>query len=277
MGEKEFDLAKEFAKEIAKDVYDDGAKPVIKPMAEFIGLVPRAIKAAFLPLEKWVLNKEYNLAETKKLLEIKLNDVSPELIESPEPYIAVPAIQYISYCMNNEILRDMYANLLANSMNKVVKGGVHPSFVEIIKQLSPDEAKILRTIYSCTVVPTISLRYVNEKGAGLIIVKDFSIIGEKSNCENPYDTQKYFDNLSRLGLIEGMNGLSTLTKKSLYDPLKSHIYIKEKMQIPQEYISSGYIKPQLEESFFRITSFGSSFCSICLADPQVVIIKQLED
>ena len=78
------------------------------------------------------------------MLELKLEKVSPELIEAPEPYIAVPAVQYISYCMNNEELRNMYANLLANSMNKVVKDGVHPGFVEIIKQLSPDEAKFLK-------------------------------------------------------------------------------------------------------------------------------------
>lgn len=276
MEEKEFDLAKEVAIEVAKDVYADGAKPVIKPMGELIGLVPRAIKSAFLPLEKWVLNKEYNLAETKKLLELKLHDVAPELIESPEPHIAVPAIQYISYCMDNEELRDMYANLLANSMNKIVKDGVHPSFVEIIKQLCPDEAKVLKTIYSQPTVPTITLRYVNEKGSGIIIVKDFSIIGETSKCENPYETEKYFDNLSRLGLIVGMGGLSSLTDKSLYEPLKNHSYITERMNVPQYYISSGLNSPKLEESFFSITSFGRSFCSICLTTTKVAVIKQTE-
>lgn len=277
MEEKEFDFAKEVAIEIAKDLYDDGAKPAIKPMGELIGLVPRAIKSAFLPLEKWVLNKEYNLAETKKLLEIKLHNVSPELIESPEPHIAVPALQYISYCMDNEELRDMYANLLANSMNKVVKDGVHPSFVEIIKQLSPDEARILRTIYFKIAVPTITLRYENEKGGGKNIVKDFSIIGEMSKCEKPFETQKYFDNLSRLGLIEGAEVFSSLTDKSLYEPLKSHAYIIERMKVPQSYILSGFSKPILKESYFSITSFGKSFCSICLTTAQIVVINQLEE
>ena len=134
------DVTKEVAKEISKDVYNDAGKPIAKPAGELLGLVPRAIKAALSPVEKWVLQKEYNIEETKRLLEQKLEGISPDLIESPDPHIAVPALQYISYCMDNDELRDMYANLLANSMNKVVKNGVHPGFVEIIKQLSPDEA-----------------------------------------------------------------------------------------------------------------------------------------
>ena len=55
-------------KEIAKDVYTDLGHPIAAPSGELIGLVPRAIKAALAPVEKWVLQREYNIAETKKLL-----------------------------------------------------------------------------------------------------------------------------------------------------------------------------------------------------------------
>ena len=154
------EIAREATKEVAKDAYSDAVKPVVQPTGELVGLLPRAIKAALAPVEKWVLQREYNVAETKKLLEEKLSAVPPELIEAPEPHIAVPAIQYISYCMDNEDLRDMYANLLANSMNKVVKNGVHPGFVEIIKQLCPDEAKILKYIMHKETIPIITLTYI---------------------------------------------------------------------------------------------------------------------
>ena len=178
MSDKEMlDVTAEIAKEIAKDAYDDVGKPVMKPTGELVSLIPRAIKAALYPLEKWVLQKEYNVAETKRLLEEKLQNTPPELIESPEPHIAVPAMQYISYCMDNEELREMYANLLANSMNKVIKNGVHPGFVEIIKQLSPDEAKILKYINSHKTIPTITLRYEDDNGSGIDIIKNFSNVG----------------------------------------------------------------------------------------------------
>ena len=254
---------KEVVKEIAKDVYNDAGKSIVKPTGELFGLVPRAIKAALAPVEKWVLQREYNLEATKKLLEEKLKDTPADLIESPEPHVAVPALQYISYCMNNNELRDMYANLLANSMNKVVKNGVHPSFVEIIKQLCPDEAKILRYISIHPIIPTITIRVENIKGEGFNLFKKFSNIGELVSCENPYEISQYFDNLLRLGILETPGGLSSLTHKDLYDVLKNHPYVRN-FEIPKEYIKYGFDVISLVESFLRLTDFGNAFCEVCL-------------
>ena len=276
MSDKEVvDVTTEVAKEIAKDVYNDAGKPIAKPTGELIGLVPRAIKAAFAPLEKWILQREYRVLETKKLLEEKLKDTPPELIESPEPHIAVPAMQYISYCMDNKELREMYANLLANSMNKIVKNGVHPGFVEIIKQLSPDEAKILKYIRAHTTIPTVTLRYENDDGSGIDIIKNFSDIGEKSGCEIPQDIAKYFDNLVRLGLIISADGLASLTDKAQYDPLKNHRWIKPHATT-EKANSRSFTKYNFNESFVEITAYGKSFCSICLETQKVIILKSQE-
>ena len=107
MNEQTGEIIKEVSKEIAKDVYDDTGKPVLKPTGEIVGLIPRTIKAALLPLEKWIVGREYNLKETQRLLEEKLKNVRLEDIETPEAYIAVPALQSISYCMDSEELRNM--------------------------------------------------------------------------------------------------------------------------------------------------------------------------
>lgn len=260
----------EVAKEIAKDIYTDGGKSVVKPTGELIGLVPRAIKAALAPVEKWILQREYNVEETKKLLEEKLKNVPPELIQPPEAHIAVPAFQYISYCMDNEELRDMYANLLANSMNKVVKNGVHPGFVEIIKQLCPDEAKILRYLFKHNTIPTITLRYEAERGEGIDVVKNFSNVGELAECENTLEINRYFDNLIRLGLLESSQALSSLTDKTLYEPLKNHRYIRPRANeaILQK---SRFKKVRFAEGFMTLTDYGKAFCAICLNIPKVAV------
>lgn len=251
------------AQEVVKDVYNDGGKVAIKATGDLVGLVPRAIKAALAPVEKWVLQREYNIEETKKLLEEKLKNVPAECIQSPDAHIAVPALQYISYCMDNKELRNMYANLLANSMNTVVKDGVHPGFTEIIKQLCPDEAKILRYFSSHTVIPTITLRYSNEMRAGIDVIKNFSNIGELTQCENPFDVNKYFNNLIRLGLVESSYALSSLTDKKLYKPLKKHWYIQaltdESALQKKEF---KYIS--FKEGYMSLTDYGKTFCHICV-------------
>ncbi|MBQ8298740.1 MAG: DUF4393 domain-containing protein [Clostridia bacterium] len=261
--EQNLELMIEVAKEVAKESYEDGVKPVLKPTGQLLGMLPRAIKAALLPCEKWILDKEYNLAETKKLLETKLANVNPENIVPPEAYIAVPALQYISYCMDNEELRDMYANLLASSMNKVVKNGVHPGFVEIIKQLSPDEVKILKYISKEKAIPTITLRANKENGSGIAVISNFSNVGELVKCEEAFEIDRYFDNLIRLGLIEKAAYSSVLVKDELYTPLEEHEYIQNTIERLKS-LKTEYTKPKLQRSYMTITSFGEQFCDICL-------------
>ena len=258
------ECAKEASKSIAKDAYQDTGKPVLKPTGELLGLIPRTIKAVLLPLEKWVVGREYNLAETQKLLQQKLENIPPEQIVSPEAHIAVPAIQYISYCMDNDELRNMYANLLAKSMSSVMKNDVHPAFVEIIKQLCPDEAKIMKEVYKGYSIPTLSIRKEKQSHEGIDIISNFSNIGYIASCEYPSEVIKYFDNLIRLGLIEKAPIFSELTNKNLYEELINHPFIKgvvSKINLDNEFISIAYKK-----SYITITDFGKGFCSICLDD-----------
>ena len=44
------------------------------------------------------------------------------------------------------ILRKMYAKLLAGDMNRQLKSSVHPAYIEIVNQLSSDDAKLFRRI-----------------------------------------------------------------------------------------------------------------------------------
>lgn len=262
---------KEIAKELAKSVYDDAGKSVAKPTGELLGLVPRAIKAALSPMEKWILKREYSVAETRKLLEQKLESIPAELIEEPEPYIALPAMESISYCMDNEELREMYANLLANSMIKVIKNGVHPGFIEIIKQLCPDEARILRYMYSHQVIPTITIRWENDEGAGLEVLQHFSDVGEYAKCECPYTTGKYFDNLIRLGLIRSNAEYSSLRNKELYKPIKEHEYLTHYKKPIEKIANEGYKNLKMVEGYMSLSDFGKSFCNVCLGVSEIAI------
>ena len=253
----------ESLKEIAKEAYQDGGKAVVKPTGELLSLIPRTIKAALLPIEKWVIDREYNLAATQKLLQQKLENIPPEQIVSPEAHIAVPAIQYISYCIDNYELRNMYANLLAKSMSSVIKNNVHPAFIEIIKQLCPDEAKIMKELYKRRSIPTLSVRKEEKPHGGIDIISNFSDIGYTAECEYPLEVIKYFDNLIRLGLLKQAPTFSKLTNDTLYDSLINHSYIQSIASTikPNEFISIKYPK-----SYINITYFGKKFCSICLDD-----------
>lgn len=63
-------------KEIIPNIYDDGAKPAIKEMGNFIARPLKLINTLFQPLDVWLLNKEYNLEKTKVLLAERLKHVA---------------------------------------------------------------------------------------------------------------------------------------------------------------------------------------------------------
>ena len=103
--------------QIAGQVYNDGLQPAIKETGKALALIPQTINAALVPLRKWIVKSEYNFAETQKLLEQKLSQVDAEHIVTPEAYVAIPAMQAISYSMDSKELRNLYANLLAPNCN----------------------------------------------------------------------------------------------------------------------------------------------------------------
>jgi hypothetical protein len=255
------------ATEWAKDSYRDLAHPTMAATGQIFGLIPQAINAALMPIHQWVAKAYYKLDETKKILAEKLKDVPPNEIVSPEPHIAVPALQAISYSMDNEEIRNMYANLLASSMTKKVKGDVHPAFIEIIKQLSPDEARILSFLYKGNdPQPIITLRLVNSDNKYWCdFVKNFTNLHRSVPNLEYKDHKKVsilLDNLSRQKIIE-IHERSFLTAPNIYDTLESDPVIQSQIKL----MTLPNHQWKIERMGFELTSFGKSFCRVCIADP----------
>jgi hypothetical protein len=75
-----------------------------------------------------------------------LANVPSEDIQPPPPYVAGQILLQLPFCADQERLREMYANLLAAAMNKGSASNVHPAFVHVVQQITPDEAIVLRHI-----------------------------------------------------------------------------------------------------------------------------------
>lgn len=132
--------------ETKNQVYNDLFQPAASETGKILSRIPQLINAAFLPLDCWIAERQNHLEKTKQLLAENLKDADPDKIVPPEPYVAVPAIQALSYSMNSDELRTLYANLLAKSIYLDTKESVHPAFTEIIKNLSSLDCKVLKYI-----------------------------------------------------------------------------------------------------------------------------------
>jgi len=168
--------------------------------------------------------------------------------------------------MDNEEIRNMYANLLASSMSEKVKNDVHPAFVEIIKQLSPDEARILKFLFNGVGnEPIIHLRLVDKNThGGVAVIRNFTQLFRKVENLEQKDYNKVailLDNLSRQKLIEIHEG-SYLTDSKRYEPLEQDGIV---LSFKNQKISDNQ-KWNIEKTYLDLTYLGKSFCQICIAD-----------
>lgn len=254
------DLAAAMIEQTAGKAYDDVMHPGLEATGKVFSLLPRTIRVWFSKWEKWLLCHEYSIKETEKLLSDKLKNIPEEKIVEPEPYVAVPALQQLSYSFDSEELREMYANLLASSMNSDKKWSVHPSFVDIIKQLCPDEAKLLKYLSTHPSQPVIDVQLNVPQGGYIEILHNFTSIYE-GICDNPNGIFSYLDNLVRLKIIEIPFGVQ-INNDSVYEQLKNHNEIRRIMSQPQP---EGY-KYDIQKKKLQLTAFGKEFIQICLSN-----------
>ncbi len=81
-------------------------------------------------------------------------------------------------------------------------GGRHPAFAEILKQMNPDEARIVRFLYKAGVQPSIDVRTKTLFQIGSErILGGVNMVAEMASCRWPKAGRKYLGNLNRLGLV----------------------------------------------------------------------------
>ncbi len=250
------ELAKEAIKEVAPEAYKDGFKPAVQETGKLLGRVPRAINSLFSPIDIWITKREYKVEEVKAILAKKLKDVSEDKLTTPEPYIAVPAIEAISYSMDNEQLKNMYANLLARAMLKSEQSKVHPSFVEIIKQLSPNDALLFKEIMEREASPIIHLSVVQDIGN--------NEYHYNLNWKDNYNESNVsLSNLQRLGLIE-------IPNKKVYSLDDVYNIVRESKGYKEVYreLKEKYPQNDIHEdkSFVNTNALSRSFYEVCLDD-----------
>lgn len=248
--------------ELAKVILEsETTKPAAQELGKALTTVGKLVNVALEPVSGLVWGYEKIKDFVNNKVAQKLQDVPSEEITTPPPNVAGPLLEALRYTGHDENLRELYANLLATSMQASEAKKAHPAFVEIIKQLTPDEAKIVQTIANNKIQPLIECVREIEGGSGsLRVFPKFSLIGYKSNCTYPEQTPEYLDNLARLGLIE-IDLVSFYTAPGIYDELENHQFI---LELKASIESNPRLKFKIMRGLFKLTDLGEQFCETCL-------------
>lgn len=189
----------------------------------------------------------------------KLQDVPDEHVVSPKPSVAAPAMQQLGFSLDEPDLKEMYLSLLATASDDRVKDSAHPSFVEVIKQLSSAELGLLSDILNGGIpTPISSIKRVTQGQEGAVLLQKhiLPIVDRSTNepVENP-QLGTFIDNWIRLGLVE-VSYVDHLTREGAYDWMAGRPEVARHQGAFDPY---GGHAIDFDKGFIRPTNFGASF------------------
>lgn len=257
--------------EVAKECYKDALSPAMKVVGDIIALVPRTARTLLSPIDLLNTYSESNTQKFKEKVTPKVNNIPLANRERPCLSLLVAILQQVSTCIDNDDIRDMYANLLARAMNKETKNEVHQCFVEIIKQLSPDEALFLQFLYEQNLYNDfIAIVFVVSPH---LVLDRYSDYFEKAGCAYPQKARFYFDNLERLNLLTfGSEVGRSWTGKHVpyHDILESTKTVQNALKVvEQECIEQNTTFKKetcMYKDVYEVTALGKQFLNICIKE-----------
>jgi hypothetical protein len=250
-------------------VYQDVLQPAAQEIGMALQTVAKTIHIALAPVAAlaWGYDTIKDFVSTR--VAEKLKHVPLSNIKTPEPHVVGPALEALRYTGHQEALRELYANLLATSLDAETCRNAHPSFVDMIKNMLPDEARSLRLFSLRQAFPVVEVRARAMGVEGYQVVeRGFSLIGREAGCEFPALTPVYLDNLDRLGLLESPSHYGTGT------PLLATPNIYEQLE-PEAAQALSELKSRLEgeggglwfqRGYVRLPDLGHQFCRACVIE-----------
>lgn len=184
--------------EIYGDLARPGVKQVGKALETVIGLGNTVLWPIALLNERSRVALERNLDRYRKEMEA----VPEDKVVSIAPEIGVPIAEKLSY-VQDEKLSELYVKLLATASNSESLALAHPSFVNVINNLSPDEARLLEYFATQLNLP-ISYAIASNPADGSHHVLAGPLVHDDAlnGLHFPGNFDAYLSNLDGLGLVK---------------------------------------------------------------------------
>ncbi|WP_411824662.1 DUF4393 domain-containing protein [Leptospira sp. 'Mane'] len=251
--------------DVFKEIYGDLAKPGISALGRSLGTLFELSYTILLPIkllnEKSRIIFERNIEKYKERIQSEDNENIIEIA----PEIGIPLLDKLTY-VEDENISELYINLLANAASKKTAYFAHPSFISIIENLSPDEAKIIQYLIGekINIKSHLTIKYIKFRGNLLETSAGRYLSSRLTNLENqlhllyPQNINIYLENLITQGILSDKYPSHIL--ESYADLEKS--YDTQFTKLKNE-SSSEFLSVEIRKSYLEVTELGNFFLSSC--------------
>jgi hypothetical protein len=152
-------------------------------------------------------------------------------------------------------LRERGAELLRQSADLHFEEDAHPAYENILANLAPDEARVLRLLSLEGPQPSVDVRTARPFGMGSeLVAGGLNMIGEAAGVKRLDSLSAYLNNLHRLGLV-------WFSREQVGDHMRYQVL--EAQPDVQEAIERAGRGRTMRRSI-HLTPFGVDFCQICI-------------
>lgn len=197
----------------------------------------------------------------KKGLTDKIDAIPPERRIEPNTQVALKALSESQACIEEPRLREMFANLIASSMDAERAGKTHPSFATIISNLNSFDAQLFADLATRDVHPVVQYT-ASIPGFDGVTMLATHVLAINGIIQVDLDTvAQSVDTLSSQGLIL-VDYLAHMTAEGVYKPFEEGSIYQQFKQIESEKQYPRTLK--IKRGVLRITDLGNRFKSVCL-------------
>lgn len=229
--------------------YDDLASPAFKEIGEAARNTVKASRFLLAPVDYLAAQHDRWLHYLKRV-----NDKVPEeRLTAAHPHLTGKVIESLRYLEEDNVLTELFLNLLARAIDKERVSEAHPAFASVIAQLSPDEAVVIF--------------HLNEKNR---LLKQHSAYNVKNNTFGGRTTIANNFPLEKLAFPQNY---------SMYcDHLHSLNLAGVWQSGNQRVLSENGVQTGVEiTSYAQLTEFGKLFARACLSEEMPNLGKVTED
>ncbi|BBF07660.1 DUF4393 domain-containing protein [Haemophilus influenzae] len=258
---------------------------------------------------KWSEKRQKKEIEVARNIEKFKEEIANKAAKIPEENKQEPDIDIIGatldsarFRVNKQEIRNMFSNLIVSAMDNSKSADIHPSFSEMIKMLSPLDAKNLQYLYQSGDETISKIRMTQDGNGGFKDLCSHIYLGNPETQDNQLIAPS-IDNLIRLKLID-VDYETFKNNDALYEKHRNNPLLLQYKQEDEEnrrtnqnalnFLNSGgkmmdeyniplpeeiqiSIKQQIEESLIprtidivkgkiSLTALGRNFCRICLSE-----------
>lgn len=235
--------------------------PTAKNIGDTLGDVSELILSPVSIVTTWA---NAHVKKFKQSIIDNVNKIPEENRDPSKINLAMKNIEDSKYQINDDNLREMFAKLIAASIDKRNNQGLSPRFSNVLSQFSPEDAKFLMQISTNNLhsIPTVIFFIQKDDHSGYQDGDHF--IAPDRSTASWFQNELSLNNIVSLGIINQSDEefLTHDTGKSFYDSAKKSPEFLSWSNLIKS--SEPRLNPIIKKGLIDFTTFGKKLTQIVI-------------